>query len=175
VGVAGRGGDHETGIVPGESAMQRRAQGDLPPGRVHREQQDTEGVGREIAVVVELARDLRQGFGVGVVFEEEPHHTARLLPAAVAVRAQPGLPTGTLVLPEELGAAAFGPPLRQPAYLAVAARLPQSGRVAVRGQGAEEVVHAELVIQLRPQRQPFQALGARLIAARCAAINRAPR
>lgn len=146
---------------------------------MHREQQDAEGVGREGRVVVDLARDFRQGFDAGVVFEEEPHRAARLFPAAVAVPGQPGLVSAALVFPEELRAAAFGPPLRQPAHLTLAALLPQPGGVAVRGQGAEEVVHAELVRQLGPQREPFQTLGVRLgvggRSARCAAINRAPR
>lgn len=112
--IARGGGDYQRRTRGADRGPECLPQRPFPLRRVNREQQDAEGIGRERAVVGDLARDLRQRLGALVVFEEEPHPLTVFGPAAVSVRMQLHR-----AVPEEPGAPLLRPPLPQPTYVPV--------------------------------------------------------
>src|SRR5690606_7047367 len=100
---------------------------------------ETVGVGLAGAgVAVDLVRDTAQGFGAGVVFQEEPQPSAVFVPAAVAVR-------GDLVA-VELGNRLFAAPRVQTLAAGISrigGEPAEPGTAGVGGQLSEGLIHPD--------------------------------
>lgn len=147
--VTGGGSDHETRLVTVQCLVERGACCGFAAGRVQGEQQNAEVVGREAVVEVEFAGEGGQRFCASVEFEEEPHRAILPLPAAIPVRTQPDSFSGVFAELKELTALPLRPPLCQSLGLFQAWGVVVAGGVAVSGQSAEEVVHAETMFEGR--------------------------